>query len=240
MSDVDTKHTISSSIRLTPGGPVAVLRAEASSAWEAAVGHRFITELFAGTVDDSVMRKYLIQDYQFFESFLSMLGACVAHGDAVGPKLRFAKQLGFLEADEDSYFLMAFTEVGVPAADYADPRLAEPTEGFRDLMDEAVDSASYAELLVVLVIAEWLYLDWGESSDPMPPRRVHSGWIDLHRGEDFRAWVQFLIDELERVFPTGEDTESAATRGRLAHIWHRAVDLELAFFDEAYAKSETQ
>lgn len=235
MSDVDTKHTISS-IRLTPGGPVAALRAEASSAWEAAVGHRFVTELFAGTVDDSVMRKYLIQDYQFFESFLSMLGACVAYGDAVGPKLRFAKQLGFLEADEDSYFLTAFAEVGVPATDYADPQLTGSTEGFRDLMYEAVDSASYADLLVVLVIAEWLYLDWGERSEPMPVRRVHSGWIELHRGEDFRAWVQFLIDELERVFPTGEDAESAAVRDRLSRIWHRAVELELAFFDEAYVQ----
>ena len=227
-------------IHVQPGGAVAAMRAQSAKTWEAAVGHRFVTELFAGTVDDSVMSRYLIQDYQFFESFLSMLGACVAHSDALGPKLRFAKQLGFLEADENSYFLMAFAEVGVPAADYADPQLAEPTEGFRDLMDEAVDSASYAELLVVLVIAEWLYLDWGERSDPMPPRRVHSGWIDLHRGEAFRAWVQFLVDELERVFPTGEDAESAAARGRLTHIWHRGVDLELAFFDEAYAQNETR
>lgn len=240
MTDVDTRHTTNSGIRLAADGPVASLRAETAPTWEAAVGHRFVTELFAGTVDDSVMSQYLIQDYQFFESFLSMLGACVAHGDALGPKLRFAKQLGFLEADEDSYFLMAFAEVGVPAADYADPQLAEPTEGFRDLMDEAVDSASYADLLVVLVIAEWLYLDWGERSDPMPPRRVHSGWIELHRGDAFRAWVQFLVDELERVFPTGEDAESAAVRGRLTHIWHRGVDLELAFFDEAYAMNETR
>lgn len=234
MTDVHTKQQISTSIRLTPDGPAAVLRAQTASTWDAAVQHRFVAELFAGTVDDSVMRKYLIQDYQFFESFLSMLGACVAHTDIIGPKLRFAKQLGFLDADEDSYFLRAFAEVGVPAVDYDSPELTAPTAGLRGLMDEAVDSASYANLLVVLVVAEWLYLDWGEHADSTPQRQVHAGWIDLHRGDDFRGWVQFLVDELERVFPTGDDTESAADRDRLTRIWHRTVDLELAFLDEAY------
>lgn len=180
------------------------------------------------------MRKYLIQDYQFFDSFLSMLGACVAHADEVGPRLRFAKQLGFLEADEDSYFLTSFAEVGVPTSEYVDPQLTGPTAGFRDLMDDAVASASYPQLLVVLVIAEWLYLDWGEREESLPQRRVHTGWIELHRGEAFRGWVQFLVDELERVFPTADDAESAEVRDRLELIWSRAVDLELAFFDESY------
>ncbi|MCI4011011.1 TenA family protein [Brevibacterium sp. ZH18] len=240
-----TEH-ISTTIRLAPGGAVAGLRAAADRSWNAAVDHRFVDELFAGTVPEPVMAKYLVQDYQFFESFLSMLGACVAHADSVASKLRFAKQLGFLEADEDSYFVRSFAEVGVPESDYADPELTVPTAGFREVMDEAVASASYPELLVVLVIAEWLYLDWGERSDPMPDRRVHRGWIELHRGDDFRAWVQFLVDELERVFPTEEGPAledgpavedgpgSVTASERLTRIWHRAVGLELAFFDEAY------
>lgn len=68
----------------------------------------------------------------------------------------------------------------------------------------------------------------------MPTRWLQTGWIDLHRGEDFRGWVQFLVDELERVFPTGEDAQSTESRNRLTRIWHRAVDLESAFFDTAY------
>lgn len=230
----DVPQQASTSIRLTPGGPVAMLRAATAPTWDAAVEHRFVTELFAGTVDDSVMMKYLIQDYQFFESFLSMLGACVAHADEIGPKLRFSKQLGFLEADENSYFLRAFAEVGVIADEYEAPVLSDPTARFRSIMDEAVASASYPDLLVVLVIAEWLYLDWGEREDPLPRRHVHAGWIELHRGEDFRAWVQFLVDELERVFPTGDNAETTAARDRLTQLWQRTVEVELAFFEEAY------
>lgn len=230
----DVPQQTSTSIRLNPGGPVAKLSAATAPTWDAAVGHRFVAELFAGTVEDSVMKKYLVQDYQFFESFLSMLGACVAHADDIAPKLRFSRQLGFLEADENSYFLRAFAEVGVPAVEYEAPVLTDPTARFRNIMDEAVTSASYPNLLVVLVIAEWLYLDWGEREDPMPRRHVHTGWIDLHRGEDFRAWVQFLVDELERAFPIGDDAESLANRDRLTQLWQRTVGVELAFFDEAY------
>jgi thiaminase/transcriptional activator TenA len=174
-----------------------------------------------------------VQDYQFFESFLSMLGACVAHADALDAKLRFARQLGMLEADEDTYFVDSFTELGVTADEYLDPELTAPTAGFRDLMDSAVASASYPQLLVVLVIAEWLYLDWAESRDDRPSRAVHRGWIDLHCGEDFHAWVQFLVDELEHVFPA---SENEAEIDHLTRIWMRAVDLEFAFFDEVYRK----
>lgn len=234
MTEIGTDHPPTTVIRLVDGGAVATLRESTEPTWRAAVEHRFVRELFAGTVVDEVMAKYLTQDYQFFESFLSMLGACVAHADELEPRLRFAKQLGFLEADEDSYFVRALAEVGVPAVDYADPVLTEPTAGFRDLMDSSVTSASYAQLLVVLIVAEWLYLDWGERDESLPERDVHVGWIELHRGTDFREWVQFLVDELERVYPAGEDTEAAEARARLDGTWRAAVDLELAFFDEAY------
>ena len=113
-------------------------------------------------------------------------------------------------------------------------------------MDSAVDSASYPQLLIVLVVAEWLYLDWAESRDGHPSRQVHRGWIDLHRGEAFRGWVQFLVDELERVFsPAAETTsesrsETSAKSESLARVWQQAVDLECQFFDAVYERAAAQ
>ncbi|WP_181274457.1 TenA family protein [Brevibacterium oceani] len=180
-TDIDTTVTV------TADGAVSALLRSTRRQWTEAVDHRFVRELFAGTIDDTVMRDYLVQDYQFFESFLSMLGACVAHADELDAKLRFARQLGMLVADEDTYFVDSFAELGVGPADYLDPEPAAPTAGFRDLMDEAVASADYPQLLVVLVVAEWLYLDWAESRDAIPSRQVHRGWIDLHRGDAYQG-----------------------------------------------------
>lgn len=226
-----TATEFDTSITVAADGSVSTLMRSTSRQWAAAVDHRFVRELFAGTIDDAVMQDYLVQDYQFFESFLSMLGACVAHADELEAKLRFAKQLGMLVAEEDTYFVDSFAELGVSSADYLDPELAAPTAGFRDLMDDSVSSASYPQLLIVLVVAEWLYLDWAESRDEVPQRQVHRGWIDLHRGEHFREWVQFLVDELERVLPADPASQTVEA---LTRVWQQAVDLERAFFDEVY------
>ena len=210
------------------GDAVGELLKNSQRDWNAAVNHRFVQELFEGTMDDQVLIKYLIQDYHFFDAFLSMLGACVAHADMLEAKLRFAKQLGFLEADEDGYFQKAFKELGVTEKEYLGVTLHPVTKEFQKLMYSAVDSSEYAQLLVMLVIAEGLYLDWGSKELPLPEKYVHLEWIHLHRGGFFKEWVQFLVDELNRV------CKDKATISALQERWNHAVALELAFFEIGY------
>ena len=180
--------------------------------WQAAVNHRFIQELFEGTIEDEVLKKYLIQDYHFFDAFLSMLGACVAHVDT----------------DEDGYFQKAFKELGVTEKEFLEVTLHSVTKEFQKLMYSAVDSSDYAQLLVMLVIAEGLYLDWGSKELPLSKKYIHLEWIHLHRGEFFKEWVQFLVDELNRV------CKDKGTVSALHERWNQAVALELAFFEIGY------
>ena len=211
-----------------PGLTVGELLKNSQKAWQAAVNHRFVKELFEGTIENEVLKEYLIQDYHFFDAFLSMLGACVAHADKLESKLRFAKQLGFLEADEDGYFQKAFKELKLSENDYLEVTLHPVTKAFQDLMYSAVDSSNYAHLLVMLVIAEGLYLDWGSKDLPLPESYLHQEWINLHKGSFFAEWVQFLVDELNRVGKGLEDLTELQKR------WNQAVALELAFFDIGY------
>ncbi|KNC33217.1 hypothetical protein FF38_10041, partial [Lucilia cuprina] len=54
------------------------------------------------------------------------------------------------------------------------------------------------------------------------------GWIDLHRGEAFSKWVDFLGAELERVATTDENkliAEKAAVH---------TMQLEFEFFESCY------
>ena len=211
-----------------PGLTVGELLKSSQKDWRAAINHRFVKELFAGTIENKVLKEYLIQDYHFFDAFLSMLGACVAHADQLESKLRFAKQLGFLEADEDGYFQKAFRELKVSEKDYLEATLPPVTKDFQKLMYSAVDSSDYAQLLVMLVIAEGLYLDWGSKDLPLPESYLHQEWINLHKGPFFTEWVQFLVDELNRI------TTERADLTELQERWNQAVALELAFFDIGY------
>src|SRR5437870_345818 len=145
------------------------MRAASEAGWSHAVQHRFVNELFAGAVPDAVMARYLIQDHRFLDSFLVLLGAALASADTFAARLRFGRFIGMVSAEENTYFLRAFEALGVAETRRAADPDTQPTIGFKAIMREAADTRSYAAALSVLVVAEWLYLDWASrASRPLP------------------------------------------------------------------------
>jgi thiaminase/transcriptional activator TenA len=203
------------------------LRGASEPTWSQAVGHRFVTELFAGTISDKVMAGYLIQDHRFLDSFLTLLGAAIATTDSFEARLRFGRFVGMVSGEENTYFLRAFETLGVTEKERAEAPDTKPTAGFKAIMLEAAATRSYAATLSVLNVAEWLYLDWaGKGPKPLPANFVHAEWITLHDNPDFRDFVAFLRAELDRVGPAEPDVSK--------DFFLRAVALERAFFDAAY------
>lgn len=206
------------------------LRARTAATWSAAITHRFVNDLWAGIVPEPVMQTYISQDYLFCDAFVALMGAAVSNADTPDARVKIARQLGFIANDEDSYFLRALERLLGPEGLTPSQPLA-PTRGFLAIMDEA-RKADYAASLTVLLVAEWLYLDWAIRTDvpPAPADWLYTEWIDLHRGDQFENWVQLLKDEVNRVAAAADE----ATRERMGKLFERAVALELAFFEEAY------
>lgn len=204
------------------------LRAASEPAWADAVGHRFVKELFAGALPDAAMARYLIQDHRFLDSFLTLLGAALASADTFAARLRFGRFIGTVSSEENTYFLRAFEALGVTEDRRAADPDTPPTAGFKAVMREAAQTRSYAAALSVLVVTEWLYLDWASRApSPVPDNFVHAEWIALHDNPGFRCFVDFLRSELDRVGPAAADL--------CRDFFQRAVALELSFFDAAYA-----
>ena len=203
------------------------LRQASEPAWSQATGHRFVTQLFDGSVPDKVMASYLIQDHRFLDSFLILLGAAMASADSFEARIRFGQFTGMVSGEENTYFLRSFEALGVSEQDRTDIPDTEPTAGFKAIMREAAATRSYVAALAVLNVAEWLYLDWAmKAPRPLPESLVHAEWITLHDNPNFRDFVAFLRSELDRVGPS----EAEVARD----FFLRAVALELAFFDAAY------
>jgi hypothetical protein len=108
----------------------------------------------------------------------------------------------------------------------ADPDM-QPTAGFKAIMREAAETRSYAAALSVLVVAEWLYLDWAfRAPQPLPVNFVHAEWITLHDNPGFaassiscgRSWT----------------VHRPRARGSVPRLFQRAVALELSFSEAAY------
>jgi thiaminase (transcriptional activator TenA) len=203
------------------------LRAASEPSWSRAVGHRFVKELLTGSVPDAVMARYLIQDHRFLDSFLTLLGAALSSADTFEAKLRFGRFIGTMSSEENTYFLRAFGSLGVTEERRAADPDRQPTAGFKAIMREAAETRSYAATLSVLVVTEWLYLDWASGAPkPLPDSFVHAEWITLHDNPNFRGFVDFLRAELDRVGP--------AQAGLCRDFFSRAVALELSFFEAAY------
>jgi thiaminase/transcriptional activator TenA len=207
------------------------LRQRTEPTWTRATTHRFTTELADGTLADAVMRRYLVQDYSFLDSFVTLLASAIGKAPSLADRIPLCQFLGVVTSAENTYFQRAFEALAVPAHDRVEPVLHAPTRGFHALMAEAVRSEGYAETLAPLVVFEWLYLTWASAvADRAPQAFYHAEWITLHADPAFARFVDWLRGQLDSQGPRLTDDR----RDRVAALFRRAVELELAFFDEAY------
>jgi thiaminase (transcriptional activator TenA) len=204
------------------------LRQRSEPDWTAVVTHPFTQALFDGLVPTDSMRSYLVQDYQFVDDFVALLGSALAKADRYSSRLAIAGCIAVVTSEENTYFQRAFYALGVGEADRVSPKLDAATVAFRDLMHDANQHGSYAEVLTVLTVAEWTYLEWAmRAPAALPENFVHAEWITLHNNPDFQSWVQWLTRELDRV---GADLDER-DRARCLRIFQQATRCELDFFN---------
>ena len=83
--------------------------------WEAVVNHRFTDELAAGTIDNAVLARYLIQDHRFLDSFVVLLSSMVAAAPTLADRVPGCQFLALITGRENTYFERSFVALGVDA-----------------------------------------------------------------------------------------------------------------------------
>ena len=146
--------------------PTDHLRGLAAEDWRAATTHPFCAALAAGSLPRARMIWYLEQDYQFIEGFVRLLASAVAQAPTLADALPLARFLGEVAGPENTYFQRSFEALGVSGR----AETAPATQAFQRLMAEAAASGDYAQMLAVLVVAEWSYLSWASPLNPPAAR----------------------------------------------------------------------
>lgn len=205
------------------------LRASVQSDWDAATRHPFTEALVEGSLSPELMAGYLQQDYHFIDGFVRLLASAIAHAPTLEDSIPAAQFLALVTGPENTYFLRSFEALGVTPHASAAPE----TIAFQDLMARARQSGRYEIMIAVLVVAEWVYLDW---ADPHKDRAKDlpfwlGEWITLHAGEGFAEVVAYLRDQLDAVWVGLDEAE----RDEATATFQEAVRLERAFFDAAWA-----
>lgn len=197
--------------------------------WHAATHHAFTNALVDGTLSRDKMAGYLQQDYHFVEAFVRLLASAVAHAPTLADAVPGAQFLGLVCGPENTYFLRSFEALEVPPTAPTAPE----TTAFQQLMDHARRSGRYEIMLAVLVVAEWVYLDWATPfeacADDLP--FWLGEWIALHSGDGFAQVVAYLREQLDTVWISLDDD----ARKDVTATFTEAVRLERAFFDAAWA-----
>lgn len=210
------------------------LRAQAKADWDAATKHAFTNALVEGTLDKEKMAGYLQQDYQFIDGFVRLLASAVAHAPTLADGVPGAQFLGLICGPEDTYFLRSMEALDVPAIATSAPE----TVAFQALMHDARLSGRYELMLAVLVVAEWVYLEWAspfeDCTEDLP--FWFGEWITLHAGDGFEGVVIYLRGQLDNVW---EDLDQSA-RDEVQELFLQTVALERAFFDAAWAGFKVQ
>ncbi len=209
-----------------------LLREENIDSWRAATTHRFVRELANDTISDDVFRRYLVQDFSFVETLVDLAAYAVAKATTMAAKRKLSTFLRTITNDETNYFQRALNAVGAPGAFHTPPPLNDVTDAFRTMMLDTASNGSYAEILSILVPAEWIYLTWATAArdaGKRPGRFYLDEWIELHSRPDFADFVAWLREELDRELAAGP-----ATRSRATALFAETVDLEVKFFDAIY------
>ena len=210
------------------------LRAKAGNQWERVIHHRFTKELAAGTIDrHNVLKRYLIQDHRFLDSFSVLLASIIAHLPTLQDRIPGAQFLAVITGPENTYFERPFGAMGITSKERQGTPDAAVTTKFCQLMRHVAMEGTLAEMLAVITVCEWSYLSWGQLVQKETVRIdfVTYEWVDLHSGGAFEQVVEYFRSNLDREGEKLDDAGRAACEKRFLE----AVQLEEEFFDYAYS-----
>jgi len=210
------------------------LRAAAGDQWDRVIHHKFTKELACSSMDMQVMKRYLIQDHRFLDTFVVLLSSMIAHARCLSDRIPGCQFLALITGAENTYFERCFEKLdGCSVADRDLIPYAACTTGFCDLMREVAMKGTLGEMLSVLVVCEWSYLSWGQLVEKECVRDdfVFYEWVDLHTGETFEAVVAYLRGLLDKEGALIDDAGRELCQKRFL----QAMQLEEDFFENAYA-----
>jgi thiaminase (transcriptional activator TenA) len=211
------------------------LRLAAGDQWDRVVHHKFTKEIASGTMDRAVLKRYLIQDHRFLDSFVILLASIIAHARTLEDRIPGCMFLATITGKENTYFERSFDALGISAMDRANIPDASCTVAFCDLMKHVAYHGTLAEMLAVIVVCEWTYQTWGQNVEQTTVRDDFTmyEWVDLHTGESFEAVVRYLRGLLDKEHEFLNDDN----KKKCMDCFLNAVKLEEDFFDNAYSNT---
>lgn len=203
--------------------------------FEAATKHKLTTELCQGTLADRTLYIYLAQDLQFFSTGLRLISKTTSLAPEEHSLITLAKKIGFFANDENTYFQDCLKHLDGEISDstslqkYSKESLLSVSK-YIDYLKSMTNIDSYPKLITLVYTMELVYLQWAIDAlnDNTVPKGLHwryKTWIDLHSGEHFEEWVEFLAEEVNK-----------CSYDEVHEVFKDVLQLEYEFFESCYVE----
>jgi thiaminase (transcriptional activator TenA) len=216
---------------MLPGtGFALTLQADNADLWETMQRHRFVADIIADRLSPDVFRRYLILEQGFVETAILIFGNAMLKAPAFPQRRRLIGVLHSLAEDQLTYFARVFGALGLQPQSAARP-IPEAAREFNDGMLAIAERGSYADIIAIMLAAEWMYGSWClRAAKAAITDAELRHWVALHAETGFLDGVNWLINEINCEAAGLGDTG----RQRLSRLFREALRLEIAFHEAPY------
>jgi thiaminase (transcriptional activator TenA) len=218
-------------------GLSADLRAAAEEIWDAQHRHPFVRKIGDGTLDLERFRFWIKQDYLFLIEYSRLLALAAARAPDLDTMRRFADLMYDTLHEEMDLHRSYSADLGIPAADLAQEKMAPTTRGYTDYLLRTATIGDFAELVAALLPCMWGFNEIGRrlAEYGLPDNEHYARWVKMYASEEFTALVDWLRELTDRI---GTNLPGASW-DRMRDVFLTSSRYELSFWEMAW-KMETR
>lgn len=203
--------------------------------YQATLNLPFNQELANGTLSKDAFSHYVIQDAHYLLAYgraLAICGAKAYDADDVILFTESAKGAIVVERSLHNGFMQQF---GISQQDFLNTPLILACHHYNSFLIANAYSESYPVVLAGLLPCFWIYAQVGKDIyDKSVENNPYQAWVDTYAGDEFHQAVQNVIDVVDKVAETCDET----TRNKMRHAYTMAAKLEWLFWDSAYKQEK--
>ena len=202
--------------------------------YEAILRHDFIRGMMSGSLELSVFREYVIQDYLYLSAFARAVGIVASKA----PRDEWAATLlksaaGALSIEREWLHGYLLSEWGIKKDELESHRMLPVNHAYTSFLTAMSHHGSFLEGLAAIMPCFWVYREVGlRMAETGSPSRTYQRWIETYTSEEYGEAVEEALSILD---------EAGAGLGnrdlhRLRSLFRLSAIYEYMFWDQIYRR----
>ena len=177
------------------------LFAAAEPLWNAQAEHPFVRGIGDGTLDESIFKRWVLQDYRYLIDFSRVFAYAAARADRLESMSWYAAALHLTLNTEMSLHRTYAARFGI-SPEALEQESAWPTNrAYTDFLIRTAANGDLADLVAALLPCAWGYVHLAGllSKNPPPADPRYADWIAQYDSAEFREAAEWLKGEMNRL-----------------------------------------